>query len=92
LPKKYPPLTPKEVIAILGARAFDLDDTVGSHAQYIAIVKGMKRKVTVDLTEVEYDDYLLKSMISQSGLSREEFYCSTKRSAVKIGLKVDPSL
>lgn len=34
MPRRYPPLTPEEVIAILLARGFFLDRTAGSHAQY----------------------------------------------------------
>ncbi len=35
----------------------------------------------------DFDAFLIKSMISQSGFSREEFYCATKRTARKIGRK-----
>ena len=62
-------------------------DTVGSHAQYEGVVAGKKRKVTVDMGEEVFDVFLLKSMIAQSGLSREEFYCSTKATAKKIDMR-----
>ncbi|MGH2574333.1 MAG: type II toxin-antitoxin system HicA family toxin [Ignavibacteria bacterium] len=69
---------------MLTANGFEYDNTVGSHAQYIGIIKGQKRRVTVDMHIDDFDDNLIKSMISQSGLSREDFYCSTKTTAKKI--------
>jgi len=87
LPKKHPPLKPSEVISILRARTIIYIGTEGSHAQYEGMIKGKKRKVTVDMSEPEFDDFLIKSMIAQSGLSREEFYCSTKNTAKKINKK-----
>jgi hypothetical protein len=58
---------------------------VGSHAQYIGYFSGIRRKVTVDMAEREFNDFLIKSMLRQSGMSRNEFYCSTKATAKKIG-------
>lgn len=87
MPKKYPPLTPDEVIKILKKRGFILKATEGSHAQYEGEVKGLTKKVTVDEAEKEFGNFLIKSMIRQSGLSREEFYCSTKATALKVNLK-----
>jgi len=87
LPKKYPPLTPAEVIKILSKRGFILKATEGSHAQYEGKIKGEIRKVTVDKAEKEFDDFLIKSMIRQSGLNREEFYCTIRNTALKINLR-----
>lgn len=87
MPKKYPPLTPAEVIKILKKRGFELKSTEGSHAQYEGVVDGITRKVTVDEGEKEFDDFLIKSMIRQSGLTRNEFYCTTKVTALKINMK-----
>lgn len=87
MPKKYPPLTYQEVVAILKSRGFKLEDQEGSHEQYEGVVNGQKRKVTVDKNDSPYNDFILKSMISQSGLSREEFYTATKATAKKINMK-----
>jgi predicted RNA binding protein YcfA (HicA-like mRNA interferase family) len=87
LPKQYPPLTPEEVLAILKAHGFILSNTVGSHANYIGYTGGVKRRVTVDLKIKDYCPDLIQSMMRQSGLSRESFYCSTKKTAAKINLR-----
>ena len=84
MPKKYPVLKLAEVLEILNANGFVLNNTVGSHKQFIATIKNIKRRVTVDGSNDEFDDFLLRSMISQSGLSRDEFYCSCKSAAKKI--------
>jgi hypothetical protein len=34
-------------------------------------------------TKREFDDYLIKNMIRQSGMTREKFYGATKRTAQK---------
>jgi predicted RNA binding protein YcfA (HicA-like mRNA interferase family) len=87
LPKQYPPLTPEEVLAILKVQGFTLDNTVGSHANHVGYTNDIKRRVTVDLKIKGYSPELMKSMIRQSGLSREDFYCSTKKTAVKINMR-----
>ena len=88
MPKKYPPLALAEIIEILKANSFVHDDIVGTHAQYIAIIKSVKRKVAVDMSEKDFGDALIKSMIAQSGLTREEFCCSTKATAKKINMRM----
>lgn len=92
MPKKYPTLTPRDVKDILKANGFVLKDTEGSHEQYEGVIKGIKRKVTVDITEKDFGDELISSMIRQSGLSRNEFYCSTKHTAKKINKKLRKDL
>lgn len=87
MPRRYPPLTPDEVIAILVARDFDLDRTAGSHTQYGGLIRGLFRRVTVDLHFHDFDDRAIKRLIAQSGLTREEFYGSTKETAKKINLR-----
>ena len=89
MPRRYPPLTPEEVIAILLSRGFHLDRTAGSHAQYSGTVRGQFRRVTVDLHYRDLDDRAIKRLILQSGFTREEFYGSTKESARKISLRAD---
>ena len=87
MPKKYPPLTPEEVIRILKERSFTYTRTTGSHEQYEGIVRGKRRSVVVDLHYGQFTVKLIKYMIGQSGLTREEFYGSTKRTAKKINLR-----
>ena len=87
MPRKYPPLKLREVLAILRSLGFDEKSSVGSHHKYTRIVQGIQRTVTVDHSIDDFDPFLLKSMISQSGFSREEFYCATKETARKIGRK-----
>ena len=92
MPKKYPPLTPKEVINILNKRGFKFVGQEGSHRQYDGIIKERKRKVTVDMAEKDFDNFLMQNMIRQSGLTRDEFYCSTKTTAQKINKRVNKNL
>lgn len=85
MPKQYPPLTPSQVVAILHACGFAKDRVCGSHHQYVGIVDGIHRTVTVDMAYKEFYCDIMKSMIRQSGLNRIEFYCATKETARKIG-------
>ena len=82
--RKYPPLTPAEVKAILTRWSFAEKNREGSHAQFERLADHrdrQRRVVTVDLAEREFDEFLIKSMIRQSGLTREEFYGATKKTA-----------
>lgn len=84
--RKYPPLSPNEVVAIVKALGFVFDRQVGSHAHYELKALGdqQRRVVTVDMTEDDFDEYLIKSMIRQSGETREKFYGATKGTRRKI--------
>ena len=84
MPHKYPPLTPAEVIAILDSRGFSLAREESSHRQYRGFTKGQERIVTVDTKIKAFEDKLIKSTIHQSGLSREEFYGSTKEGSGRL--------
>ena len=87
--KKYPPLTPSEVQAIAKGLGFTFKRQSGSHGHYEkdADAKGRERKIiTIDEKISEFDEDLLKSMIRQSGFTREEFYGATKRAARKASL------
>jgi len=79
LPKQFPTLTPDEVVAILASNGFVRTAFRGSHAQF---EKG-SFKVTVDMAVKDFNAYRIKSMIAQSGLSREQFYGATKSTARK---------
>jgi len=81
LPKKFPSLTPNKVVAILSSNGFTRTAFHGSHAQN----EKDSFKVTVDMAIKDFNVYLIKSMIAQSGLSGEQFYGSTKSTSKKIG-------
>jgi predicted RNA binding protein YcfA (HicA-like mRNA interferase family) len=66
------------------AQGFYLKHFVGSHAQYESVRDGKSYKVTVKTNVDEFNDFLMKSMIRQSGLTREDFYSATKSTAKKI--------
>jgi len=83
VPRKYPPLTPADVIAILKALGFQMVITKGSHQKWRRTTD-REYNVTVDLHYPEYYDDLIKSMIAQSGVDREQFYGATKKTAKKI--------
>jgi predicted RNA binding protein YcfA (HicA-like mRNA interferase family) len=82
--RRYPPLTPQEVVSILLALGFYLKKQIGSHAHYESIQHNPRRVVTVDMSVRDFDSYLIKSMIAQSGVDRKIFYGSTKNTAKKI--------
>jgi len=74
--RKYPPLTPRQVIANIQAHGFCFKRQDGSHAQYekSADKTNPRKIVTVDVGKKEFSVDLIKSMIRQSGLTRDEFY------------------
>lgn len=89
--RRYPPLTPPEVRAILLRLGFIEKNHEGSHVQYERQADdqdSQRRVVTVDTAEKQFDEFLLKSMIRQSGRTRELFYGATKKTARKAS--VDP--
>jgi|SRR5208283_3751929 len=83
--RRFPLLTPDEVVAVLRARGFDKKRQDGSHAQWERAADGRRLRsiVTVDVSKAEFREELMKSMIRQSNLTREEFYSATKRTAKK---------
>ena len=84
MPKRWPPLSEHEVIDILRALGIVYASSKGGHDFYIGIHKGEKRKVTVDGKCAPFSDDLLKSMCSQAGCTRDEFYKATEKTALKI--------
>ncbi len=84
--RRYPPLSPSEVVSILSSLGFEKKRQVGSHAHYerLAGDEGQRTVVTVDMSVDEFWEDLMKSMIRQSGVTREQFYGATKRTAKKI--------
>lgn len=88
MPRKYPPLKPREIEEILIKRGFVFSHWRGSHKYFAGEWAGSKRLVTVDFHyEVTNDPRLIKSIIRQSGMTREEFYGSIDSTAKKIGLR-----
>ncbi len=84
MPKKYPPLTYNEVLKIIKVLGFKFKDQKGSHEHYEADINGVRRKITLDKNDSPYNDFIIKSMIRQSGFSRKEFYGATKNTFKKI--------
>jgi predicted RNA binding protein YcfA (HicA-like mRNA interferase family) len=87
--RKYPPLTPSEVAAILTSLGFTKVREESSHAHYECRAAGKYPRsiVTVDTGYSEFDDTLIKSMIRQSNRPREIFYGATKRTARKAAVQ-----
>jgi predicted RNA binding protein YcfA (HicA-like mRNA interferase family) len=92
--RRFPPLTPDEVQAILRARGFEKKRQDGSHAQWERLPDGRRTRsiVTVDVSRSEFCEDLMKSMIRQSNLTREEFYSATKRTARKANVGFSETL
>jgi len=84
--RRYPPLKPHEVVAILLANNFKKKRQDGSHAQYeLEATEGSQRRlVTVDMSVSDFWEDIIKSMIRQSGLTREEFYGATRGTKKKL--------
>lgn len=89
--RKYPPLSPSEVEAILRRSGFTFKRQLGDHAHYERLPDAedpQRRLVTVDKGYPNFDDKLMKSMIEQFGRGRDKFYGATKRTAVKAGVPI----
>lgn len=70
----HPPITCKEMKAILKILGFALQSTNGSHEQWSKVVNGRKYKVTVDCPKSPFSHTLIESMAAQAGLTRKEIY------------------
>ena len=66
-------LSSKDVERILEKYGFVLSRQKGSHQQFVGMIHGQKRRVTVMARQKDFAPGTLKSMIRQSGLSGEEF-------------------
>ena len=76
---EYPPLTCKEIKAILAFLGFSLDSQRGSHEQWVLVKDGRKFKVTVDCPKAPFTQTLLKSMAAQAGCTKQDFYQILKK-------------
>lgn len=92
MPKKYPVLTLSEILEIVKNLGLVLNNTVGSHGQWVGTVNGKTVRVTVDNAINEFGIFLIKSMISQANVSRKQFYSLSKSACKKINLKHKKSL
>ena len=75
MPSKYPSLTLTEVRSILICWEFveRRQRSGSSHVQWEKKHKGITFVVTLDDAISEFDDFLLKVTIEQSGLKRDQF-------------------
>jgi predicted RNA binding protein YcfA (HicA-like mRNA interferase family) len=72
---KHPPLTYREVTRGLKNLGFTPRKKTGtSHEQWVKIVAGRIYKVTVDAPKQPFTHDLVKSMASQAGVSKDQFY------------------
>ena len=82
--RRYPPLTPGQVVSTLTALKFQFQKQIGSHAHYELTEGEIRGVVTVDMSVKDFGPDLLKSMIAQSGFDRKSFYGAHPKTAKKI--------
>ena len=71
---EYPPITYKELKAILAYMGFAFDTQKGSHEQWVLIKDKRKYKVTVDCPKAPFSQTLIQSMAEQAGVKKKDFY------------------
>jgi predicted RNA binding protein YcfA (HicA-like mRNA interferase family) len=76
---EYPPLSSRDVERILHKRGFKLSRQRGRHQQFVGYTKGRKRRVTVLSHQKDFAPGTIRSMIQQSGLTREEWYRTLRK-------------
>jgi predicted RNA binding protein YcfA (HicA-like mRNA interferase family) len=74
----FPPITCKDLKAILSYLGFSFDTQKGSHEQWVLIKDGRKYKVTVDCPKSPFSQTLIKSMAAQAGKTKKDFYAILK--------------
>lgn len=74
-----PPITCKELKAILGYLGFAFESQKGSHEQWVLIKNSRKYKVTVDCPKSPFTQELIKSMAHQAGCTKKDFYAILKK-------------
>lgn len=75
---KHPPLTCKEIKAILAYLGFVFTTQHGSHEHWVKIKDGKKFKVTVDCPKSPFSAFLIGSMAKQAGCKKSDFYAVLK--------------
>ncbi len=71
---EYPPITCKELKAILAYMGFAFNAQKGSHEHWVLIKNNRKYKVTVDCPKAPFSQDLIKSMAAQAGVKKKDFY------------------
>ena len=66
-------LSSQEVARILVKFGFIISRQKGSHIQYIGVINGIKRRVTLIVNQNSFTLKTMKSMIDQSGLTETEW-------------------
>ena len=85
--RKYPPLKHSEMVAIFEALQFR-PVRVGKHTCFERKADAIRPRKVVPIDDYdEFDETLIKSMISQSGFTRDEFYGATKVTAKKVNIQ-----
>jgi predicted RNA binding protein YcfA (HicA-like mRNA interferase family) len=77
--RRYRPLTCREVKTILKNLGFEPRDQRGSHEHWVQDRGGRRYKVTVDCPKEPFTKDLLRWMIIQAGVRKEEFYAALDR-------------
>jgi predicted RNA binding protein YcfA (HicA-like mRNA interferase family) len=81
--RKLPKLKPREVKANIKALGFVWKRTDGSHETWERLpdkIITTRKTVQVDVGKAQFDDFLMKMMIRQSGFSRDEFCTGVMKS------------
>ena len=84
MPRGWPPLELREVIAILSALEIRYASSSGGHDFYKGVRKGQAVSVTVAAHSAPFGSDLIKFMADQARCDRNEFYGATKKTAKKI--------
>jgi predicted RNA binding protein YcfA (HicA-like mRNA interferase family) len=84
MPRGWPPLELREVLAILTALGLSYSHSKGGHDFYKGTRNGKPCTVTVDPKNAPFSVDLLQSMCKQAGSNRKEFYSATKATAAKV--------
>jgi predicted RNA binding protein YcfA (HicA-like mRNA interferase family) len=74
--RRYRPLTCREVKTILKNLGFEPREQRGSHQHWVRDHRGVRHKVTVDCPKEPFTGDLLRWMIRQAGVSKDEFYAA----------------
>lgn len=74
-----PPLTCREIKAILAYLGFSKSSQRGSHEQWVRVKDGRKYKVTVDCPKQPFTNTLLDNMAKQADCSKRDFYNILKK-------------
>ena len=81
---RFPPLTAKHVEKILENLGFSARSRKGtSHEQWVGMIGGKFRKVTLDRPKSPFGHDLIRFMAAQAGVSKKRFYAALAKAEVK---------